>query len=100
MLDETPQFVDFAQLDKRNQHFVSASGVISNTEHGVQTGDSFLEYVKMLDTEINAKGDTRPVVVLSDNQRVLGRARQMLVFCVLTRCGSTSSLWLLLLMIN
>ena len=45
----------------------STYGIISNTENGVQTGESFLELAKMLDKEFTAMRTPRPVVLLSDN---------------------------------
>uniref|UniRef100_A0A7S3NNK5 DDE-1 domain-containing protein n=1 Tax=Aureoumbra lagunensis TaxID=44058 RepID=A0A7S3NNK5_9STRA len=45
----------------------STFGIISNTQYGVQTGDTFLDYLKKLDRELSARGINEEVVVLSDS---------------------------------
>jgi len=45
----------------------STFGMISNTEHGVQTEAFFFERMKMLDAELALRKVVRPVVVMSDN---------------------------------
>ena len=58
----------FAKFDKKiNEQFgVSTYGLISTTEHGVQTGSSLLEVYRMLDKELTDRRVPRPVVMLTD----------------------------------
>jgi hypothetical protein len=58
----------------------STFGLLSNTECGVQTGESCLEAYKMLDRELTARGIPRPVVMMTDNHSSR-KAEAVLAFC-------------------
>ena len=73
---------EFASFDNKicEQFGVSTHGLISTTEHGVQTGASLLAAYKMLDRELSMRGVPRPVCMLTD-AHASRQDEEVLEFC-------------------